>query len=124
MEVRSSAYNHRDHVAHRRAVNLEAERLRDGLAIKQQLCAVWRSRSLRIQVFAVGRPLRCSCHVGHDLSVHCKRKAVLMIRIADGQNVSEVVAVRTYRYTIIHTSGGTRPPVEPESSVHRPALSF
>src|SRR5437764_5165620 len=124
MEVRSSAYNHCDHVAHRRNVNLEAERLRDGLAIKQQLCAVWRSRPLRVQMFAVRSPLWRSGHIRRNLSINSKCITILMIGIADGQPVSEVVAVRTNGRPIGHASGGTRPPVEPEPSIHRPPLSF
>src|SRR6266487_3742321 len=116
MEVRSSAYNHRDHVAHRRDINLEAESLRDGFAVKQQLCAVWRSRPLRVQMFAVRSPLRRPSHIGCDFSINGKCVTILMIRIADGQTVSEVVAIRTDGRPIGHASCRTRPPVEPESS--------
>src|SRR5438876_10289984 len=92
MEVRSSAYNHRDHVAHRRDINLEAERLRDGLAIEQQLRAVWRSRFLRVQVFAVVGPLRSAALIGRKLAVHNEHPGSLPFRVIP--DISVMVAVR------------------------------
>src|SRR6266496_76296 len=100
MEIRSPGYNHRDHVAHRRDVNSEAEGAHEGLAIEKQICPCGCSRSLRIQVLAVRGPLRRSGHIRHDLSVHYKPITVSVIRIAYGQVVGVVITIWTQHHTL------------------------
>src|SRR6476469_10422669 len=94
MEVGSASHGNHYHVPHWRYVNLEAECLRDRLAIKQQLGAVRRSGSLRVQMLAVAGPLRASGDIRHNLSVAGELVMVLITGRADGQSVCKVLPVR------------------------------